>query len=65
MHYGGNSIATGEDIHLSFKDKLYMESNFMEFFLHCFCSDNASVEKWRHGKVVILDVDCGISNDLL
>jgi hypothetical protein len=65
MHYGANSIATGQDIQLSFKDKLYMEYNFMEFFLHCFRSDNASVEKWRDGKVVILDIDCGVRNDLL
>jgi hypothetical protein len=65
MHYGGNSIATGEDIHLLFKDNLYMEYNFMEFFPHCIHSDNASVEKWRDGKFVILDVNCGVSNDLL
>jgi hypothetical protein len=64
MHYGRNSIATRQDIHLSFKDKLYMEYTFMEFFLHYFRSDNASVEKWQNGKVV-LDVDCGVSNDLL
>jgi hypothetical protein len=31
----------------------------MEFFLHCFRSDNASVEKWLDGKVVILYVVCG------
>jgi hypothetical protein len=65
MHYGGNSIAIGEDIQLSFKEKHYMEYSFMEFFLHYFRSDNASVEKWRDGKVVILDVDCGVRNDLL
>jgi hypothetical protein len=65
MHYGGNGITSGQDIHLSFKDKLYMEYNFMKCFLHCFRSDNASVEKWRDGKVVLLDVDFGVSNDLL